>query len=402
MEKLTSSSDREEPTISFAYLSKENTLYNLTPFNQKRLEIPFVQLQASDLAGINDVVDRLPSNLSLRQFLGFSQHKLYLANIHPMEQRTRGINNENEISLKSKNSFINFSLQNYLKFITQLKPEYIVCMSEEKFLDPRMQQAVGRKSDRRSVKKMLHFFDQIQAHLHNEAGFSACGILLPVINTEFSDVRVEMINHIKERLGQSAGVVVYGIELGKQTDAHIESIFNDIHELVRLIEGTDKILCAHGQGDPVNVLHKVNMGFNFFEAWYPFELAKEGVAINFNPEEWIDSYGDFSGHLQELENGRLKPGSAVFQRKVPLLSLRESSFMQHKDSLFPLWDAYPLKDYSKAYICHLLNNNEMTGNVLLTLHNCFVYQQFFKALNHAKFRKNRAGLIYAFCKYVCC
>ena len=397
----TDNEEIKENTIEFVYLAKENTLYHLTPFSQKRLNIPFVGLQTSDIASIDEVIEKLPSSLPLRKYLGMDDHKIYFSTVHPIEQRTKGINSEHEISLRSRNSFMNFSNITFIKYIEALKPDFVVTLSEEKYSDPRQQQLIGKKSDKRSVKKLTKFFDEVFANLDGNANLLQTRILIPLVKTEFSDVRREMIDQVTERIGKSAGIVVYGINLGKTSDKQIGETYEDIKPLLKSDIMKNKIIGCCSDGNLVDVLHKVNLGFNLFESWYPFELAKNGIAINVNPEEWIQTYEKYDGYVSDMADGHLKLDLDIFKRVIPCLTLKNPDFMRERESIFPLWESYPLKNYSKAYICHLLNNNEMTGNVILTLHNCFVYQEFFKSINSPLFKRNKFGYIHSFCKFIC-
>ena len=56
--------------------------------------------------------------------------------------------------------------------------------------------------------------------------------------------------------------------------------------------------------------------------------------------------------------------------------------------MVPNCKCHACTDHTKNYICHLLNNTEMLGFVLLTIHNCHVYQDFFNVLNSNGFKEN--------------
>lgn len=387
--------------VQFAYQARENMLYNLTPFNQKRLHIPFVQLLSGDLLPITEVIEKLPENMSLKQFLGFPDHPVYLSTLNPSEKLTKGSNDKQSITIKSRKSFTTMKIDTFLQFATKLKPEVLVTPSEEKVVDPKMQE--GKKSDKRAISKMLQFLDQA-IELKKEGKLVGTQILAPIVDTVYTDVRQEMIKEIMDRRDQIGGIVVYGLnDLPKHpvSGEHKAEVLRDLASFLSKDFTKSKLVVSSSQGDPIDVLRKLNLGFNFFESSYPFDLAEKGLALNFWPEEWLENYIEYDGYKDFLQGDRLKDDLDVFYRKVPVLDMKFADFMNHKDSLFPTYENYPLKDYSKAYICHLLNNDEMTGNVLLTIHNCFIYQEFFRVINKREFRKNAAGLIYAFCRFIC-
>jgi tRNA-guanine family transglycosylase len=391
----------EHPEITFAYLTRENMLYNLTPFSQKRLHIPYVLLQASDLLPIEDVMAKLPPSLPAKDFLGFPNTPIYFAGLSPVETLSRGSNDLKAISIKSRQSYTTMNNAQFLQMAKQLDPEYLQTLSEEKNTDPRLQ--LGKKSDKRAIKKMLSFFDEAVA-LKKTGALIGCKLLIPVVDTEFAEIRKDMVKEILERADSLGGVVVRGLNSTAKepvSGSHIASVLKDLEEIRDHGLMRHKVIGSSALGHPVDVLKKVNWGFNFFESAYPFVLAEEGRALNFWPEDWLDNYREYDGHLSSMKGNRLDDDLDIFNRNVPFLDLKNVDFMKHKDSIFPTHDGYPFKEYSKAYICHLLNNEEMTGNVLLTLHNCFIYQEFFKVINRREFRKNAAGLIYAFCRFIC-
>lgn len=393
--------DEEHKEVQFAYLARENMLYNLTPFNQKRLHIPFVQLQSGDMLPISEVIEKLPENLSLKQFMGFPNQPIYLSTLDPSEKLTKGSNDKFTITIKSRKSYTTMSIDQFLDFATKLNPEILVIPSEEKVTDPKMQE--GKKSDKRAINKMLQFLDKTIA-LKKQGKLVGTQILAPIIDTVFPDVRQELMNEIMNRRDQIGGIVVYGLnDLPKQpvSGEHKAEVLKDLAVFLGSDFTKSKLVVSSSIGDPIDVLRKLNLGFNFFESSYPFDLAEKGLALNFWPEEWLETYQNYDGYKDFLEGNRLKDDLEVFYRKVPVLDMKNTEFMSHHDSLIPTQETYPFREYSKAYICHLLNNDEMTGNVLLTLHNCFIYQELFKVINKREFRKNAAGLIYAFCRFVC-
>lgn len=400
----------------FAYNTRENTLYNLTPHSQSRLSVPFINLNSPDLLSIADVIGKLPPSLSLRQFLGIQpSQRVYLSTLSHEVQTTKGINKDTEVSLLSRNSFKNFSNQQFLSFARGLRADLVVGLSEEKAHGPKM--PVGKKSDHRAVKKTLKFLDELIAQFEtdNTLGKPATHVLAPLIDTEFDDIRQEMVQNLIKRAQHLSGIMVYGTNGLPSKEPPLAvfcdrfaSIVRDLEPILDHSDMKDKLVGSSSNGDPVDVLFKINNGFNFFESSYPFLLAEKGLALDLWPLEWereYHSYQDYNLDLVEsLSNGkqRLNSNKELFNKECPLLNLKEKRFMDEKEPIFGgLYPEYPFNGYSKAYICHLLNNDEMTGNVLLTLHNCYIYQQFFSVLNGAYFRKNTLGMIYSFCNLVC-
>lgn len=73
--------------------------------------------------------------------------------------------------------------------------------------------------------------------------------------------------------------------------------------------------------------------------------------------------------LSQLFDGELELG---------VESLAEEKYMEIVEPLASNCKCYSCGNHTKNYICHLLNNHEMLGNVLLSIHNCFVYKEIFE------------------------
>ena len=64
--------------------------------------------------------------------------------------------------------------------------------------------------------------------------------------------------------------------------------------------------------------------------------------------------------------------------------------------LVPDCECYCCRNHSKAYLNHLFKHNEMTGGVLLTIHNCHVTEELKKILQSEEYQKNKKAYIKAF------
>lgn len=60
-----------------------------------------------------------------------------------------------------------------------------------------------------------------------------------------------------------------------------------------------------------------------------------------------------------------------------------------------------VQGYSKAYICHLFDNNEMLGSVLTTLFNVQIYEDFIEVINSPFFREHSVQMTDFFLRSVC-
>lgn len=176
-------------------------------------------------------------------------------------------------------------------------------------------------------------------------------------------------------------------------------------------------------GKPLQVIEGVINGVSSFEIQYPFILAEKGYALCLNVKSWIESTKELLKTKDQLEIDDLNEFKKLYDSDVSFVntwnhvirkdelmaeeeskntflqifngdlevateSLADSKNMQLAEPLQPNCDCYSCKNHTRNYICHLLDNHEMTGNVLLTIHNMSVYKEFLKVLNSLHFKNN--------------
>ncbi|MEO0700294.1 MAG: tRNA-guanine transglycosylase, partial [Pseudomonadota bacterium] len=84
------------------------------------------------------------------------------------------------------------------------------------------------------------------------------------------------------------------------------------------------------------------------------------------------------------------------------INLRNAKFAEDQEPIDPASDCAASRDYSKAYLHHLVKSSEMLGAMLVTEHNLAFYQALMKAMRDAiderrfaafaaEFRRNYLG-----------
>ena len=101
-----------------------------------------------------------------------------------------------------------------------------------------------------------------------------------------------------------------------------------------------------GVGTPSDILGAVKRGIDMFDCVLPTRSGRTGLAFTWN--------------------GRL--------------NLRNSKYQNDKYPLDEKVTLFDLNKYSKNYLNHLFNTNEILGSMLLTLHNINFYQQLMKKI----------------------
>lgn len=221
------------------------------------------------------------------------------------------------------------------------------------------------------------------------------------------------------------GFVIGGLESGESAQQRREVIDAVIGALP-----ADRPRVLAGQGSPQEVLEAVERGVDLFEASYPYSLTKLGVAATFVLDPTSASSRS-SGSSSGSGSGDSKSAAAAAESKKDSsgkdpaaagskISLRDKRFARDTSPLLPGCPCFACANHTRAYVHHLLNTHEvcsfvadqsllapasahsercrilfsfaqMTGDVLLHIHNVHHYLEFFAVRRAARLCCSGAG-----------
>ena len=101
-----------------------------------------------------------------------------------------------------------------------------------------------------------------------------------------------------------------------------------------------------GVGTPSDILGAVKRGVDMFDCVLPTRSGRTGLAFTWN--------------------GRV--------------NIKNSKYQKDNQPLDPKCNNFNLNKYSKNYLNHLFNTNEILASMLLTLHNINFYQELMKSI----------------------
>ena len=158
----------------------------------------------------------------------------------------------------------------------------------------------------------------------------------------YKDLRV---NHMKEIAELDLdGYAIGGLAVGEPTEVMYEII-----EQVEPYAPKDKIRYLMGVGTPANILESVARGIDLFDCVMPSRNARHGQAFTFDG-------------IRNLNNAKYE--------------LDELPLDVH-------CDCPTCKNFSRAYIRHLLKSGEMLGMRLMVMHNLYFYNNLTQIIrNH--------------------
>ena len=157
----------------------------------------------------------------------------------------------------------------------------------------------------------------------------------------YKDLRIESIEKLKEI--DFDGYAMGGLAVGeKQFD-----MFKILNETVEYLP-KNKPRYLMGVGTPSDILGAVKRGIDMFDCVMPTRSGRTGLAFTWN------------GRIN-IKNNKYKNDNEPLDANCTNLSLNK---------------------YSKNYLNHLFNTNEILGSTLLTLHNVNFYQELMSAIRN--------------------
>ena len=377
--------------------TSHGTLYNLTPENQKPLKIPGVQILYGDMIRMIKTFEKFPKNLNFRKFYNFKQEKIYLSIINYSKKRARACNSENEIEIDDF-GFKKITNSQYLKNANLIAPDYLVTMTEES----QKGTIQGKKTTSRNITKSIKFLKEtILEKKKNKDNYKILAALQGAIYEE------QRIFHLEEILKEKShinGIIVYNLFHDKKRNE--ENIANNKKEffdfqkrkniyniLKEKTSDLDLVLASDGQFS--KILEADFFGFNFYEIEKPFLLSKNGEAFLLNKKTWLKYSENYINNNYEISSQNCEE---IFKKNLVTkkIDLKKKNFGNDLSKIDMNCNCYTCENYTRAYINHLLIHNEMTGNVLLSIHNCYVLKEFFEVINMEIFEKNKNIFIHTF------
>ena len=155
----------------------------------------------------------------------------------------------------------------------------------------------------------------------------------------FKDLRIESL---KELLKMNFdGYAIGGLAVG-ESQVEMFGVLDDIKD--ELPQNKPHYLM--GVGTPTDILGAVKRGIDMFDCVLPTRSGRTGLAFTWN--------------------GRI--------------NIRNKKYQNDDTPLDENCNNFNLNKYSKNYLNHLFNTNEILGSMLLTLHNINFYQEFMSSI----------------------
>jgi queuine tRNA-ribosyltransferase len=150
----------------------------------------------------------------------------------------------------------------------------------------------------------------------------------------FNDLRIKSLNGL-EKIDFN-GYAIGGLAVG-ETQSEMFSVLDDLKSFMP----QDKPRYLMGVGTPSDILGAVKRGIDMFDCVLPTRSGRTGLAFTWN--------------------GRI--------------NIKNNKYQKDNSPLDENCTKFDLNKYSKNYLNHLFNTNEILASMLLTLHNVNFYQE---------------------------
>ncbi len=155
----------------------------------------------------------------------------------------------------------------------------------------------------------------------------------------FKDLRIKSLEELIKI--SFDGYAIGGLAVG-ETQSEMFKVLDDLKKYLP----TNKPRYLMGVGTPSDILGAVKRGVDMFDCVLPTRSGRTGLAYTWNGK----------------------------------INIRNSKYQYDNEPIDPKCTNFNLNKYSKNYLNHLFNTNEILASMILTLHNINFYQELMSAI----------------------
>ena len=203
-------------------------------------------------------------------------------------------------------------------------------------LDECIPYPVEKQKAYESMELSLNWAKRSRDAFSDREGYGQFGIVQGSVFSELREISALQLKKI-----DFEGFAIGGLAVGEPQQTMFKTIENTIKHLP-----VSKPRYLMGVGKPDDIIGAIKRGVDMFDCVLPTRSGRTGLAFTWN--------------------GRI--------------NIRNSKYQNDNSPLDPNCAKFDLNKYSKNYLNHLFNTNEILGSMLLTLHNINFYQELMETI----------------------
>jgi queuine tRNA-ribosyltransferase len=198
-------------------------------------------------------------------------------------------------------------------------------------------------NDKKKIKISIKLSQNWAERSKNEFGINSKKALFGIVQGGiYKDLRLESLDDLQKI--NFDGYALGGLAVGENQN----QMFKVLEDIVPFMP-KNKPRYLMGVGTPSDILGAVKRGIDMFDCVIPTRSGRTGLAFTWE--------------------GRL--------------NLKNSKYQKDDSPINVSTNLRNLNAYSKSYINHLINSNEILGSMILTLNNIIFYQQLMQGIRDA-------------------
>lgn len=370
-------------------------------------------------------------------FAALKSHSVSVVVQDPIKTTPSGYNDKQGVSTWTYSGRQVLNAHTYMQVVDAMCPDWYEALS-----DADTPPAASKKRMSKSLtQSKLYVTTCLQHHLESQS-LQECGLLVPLLGGHSQADRARWSKDLSQWLEDDSVVSGYALQGLHANGPEVELLTpRKVTDLARISLETlpeGRVRQAGGGWNPAVVVSLVEVGVDLFDSSFPYLVTQRNGVLTFpyhihrddgsreaecetslhhqdkklkvcveerqqdehqsrgnqqndkehkeeqqevkeNKEEVEENHKDIGNDKKKIKNSDGKqPTTSVYE-----ICLADKSFVLDQGPLLDGCECYTCKNFSRAYIHHLINVKEMLAPVLLMMHNLHHWMCFFSSIREA-------------------
>lgn len=357
-------------------------------------------------------------------FAALPSHSVSLVVQDPATVTPSGYNDKQGVSTWMYSGRCALTAQSYMQLVEAVRPDWYEALS-----DADTPPTASKKRISKSMNSSRQYVDSCLQHHTQSQSLQGCGVLLPLLGGHSLPDRARWSKGLSEWLKEDSPVSGYALQGLHANGPEVEQLTPaQVADLVKtsLDALPEERPCqAGGSWNPGMVVSLVGLGVDLFDSSFPYLVTQRNGALSFphrlprdcdsrdaedvtsleHRDKKLKACAEEQGEGKEKQqeeqrqtkekqqeenreeshknNTKVKDDEKQHSTSVYEICLKEKRFVLDEGALVEGCECYACKNFTRAYIHHLINVKEMLAPVLLMMHNLHHWNGFFASIREA-------------------